>query len=55
VDVACEVDFQEAVLVECEGLRRPFDLAHAEVDVLLLDVDGLVDGILQLARGGVRG
>ena len=49
VDVVLEVDLEEAVLVEREGLRRTLDLS-TEVDLMSLDQVGLVDGILEFLR-----
>ena len=50
---AAEVDLQEAVLVQREGLRCPFDLV-SEVEPLVIGKLGLIDRLLQLARGRVR-
>ena len=50
---AAEVDLQESVVVQREGLRRAFDLP-VEIEALLLGELGLVDRLLQLARSGMR-
>src|SRR5207248_1696400 len=54
VNAAAEIDLEESILMQREGLRRSFDLL-AEVEPLLLGELRFVDGFLQLAGGRVGG